>query len=90
MINREDQQNLISYLEEQKGEDTPIENGAISIIVTLIQLGMLDHILSGGSADEFSMVAIHQVSEYIDELMKDEKFNELMDEAIENALTEED
>ena len=90
MVRKDDQQNLISYLEEQRGEDTPIVNGAISIVVTLIQLGMLDHILSGGSVDEFSMVVIHQVSKYIDELMKDERFNELMDEAIDNALTEED
>lgn len=77
-------------MEGQKGENTPIENGAISIIVTLIQLGMLDHVISGGSVDEFSMVAIHQISEYIDKLMKDEEFNELMDEAIDNAPTEED
>ena len=90
MINKEDQQNIINYLEGQKGKDSPIVNGAISIIVTLIQLGMLDHVISGGSADEFSAIAIYQVSEYIDKLMQDERFNELMDEAIENALTEED
>jgi hypothetical protein len=90
MIRKDDQQNLISYLEGLRGENTPIENGAISIVVTLIQLGMLDHILSGGSPDEFSMVAIHQVREYIDRLMEDERLNELMDEAIDNASTEED
>lgn len=90
MINKEDQQNLINYLEGQKGEDTPIVNGAISIVVTLVQLGMLDHILSGGSVDEFSAIAIYQVSESIDKLMQDERLNELMDEAIDNAVTEED
>ena len=90
MIRKEDQQNLINYLEGQKGEDTPIENGAISIVVSLVQLGMLDYILSGESADEFSMIAIHQVGEYIGKLMKDERLNELMDEAINNALDEED
>ena len=90
MIRKEDQQNLISYLEGMRGEDTSIENGAISIIVALIQLGMLDHVVSGGSAEEFSGIAIYQISEYIDKLMKDERFNELMNEAIENALIEED
>jgi len=90
MIKKDDQQNLISYLEGKRSEDSPIVNGAISIMVALIQLGMLDHILSGGSVDEFSGIAIYQIGEYIDELMKDEEFNELMDEAIDNALTEED
>lgn len=89
MIRKEDQQNLISYLEGMRGEDIPIENGAISMIVTLIQLGMLDHVISGGSAEEFSAIAIYQVSEYINKLMKDERLNELMDEAIDNALDEE-
>ena len=51
---------------------------------------MLDHVISGESVDEFSGIAIYQISEYIDKLMKDEEFNELMDEAIDNALTEED
>ena len=90
MINKEDQQNIINYLEGKRSEDTPIENGAISIVVTLIQLGMLDHVISGESVDEFSGIAIYQISEYIDKLMQDERFNELMDEAIDNALTEED
>ena len=90
MIRKEDQQKIINYLEGKKSEDSPIVNGAISIIVTLIQLGMLDYVISGGSADEFSGIAIYQVGEYIDKLMKDERFNELMDEAIYNALDEED
>lgn len=90
MINREDQQNIINYLEGKRSEDSPIANGAISIIVALIQLGMLDHVISGGSTEEFSGIAIYQISEYIDKLMKDERFNELMNEAIDNALTEED
>ena len=90
MIKKDDQQNLISYLEGKRSEDLPIVNGAISIMVALIQLGMLDHILSGGSVDEFSGIAIYQIGEYINKLMKDEEFNELMDEAIDNALTEED
>lgn len=89
MIKKDDQQNLISYLEGKRSEDSPIVNGAISIMVALIQLGMLDHIISGGSVDEFSGIAIYQISEYINKLMKDEEFNELMDEAIDNALTEE-
>jgi hypothetical protein len=89
MIRKEDQQNLISYLEGMRGEDTSIENAAISMVVALIQLGLLDYVCSGGSAEEFSGIAIYQVSEYIDKLMK-ERLNELMDEAIYNALTEED
>lgn len=89
MIRKEDQQNLISYLEGMRGEDTPIENEAISMIVTLIQLGLLDHLISGGPAEEFSAIAIYQISEYINKLMKDERLNELMDEAIDNALDEE-
>ena len=89
MIKKDDQQNIINYLEGKRNEDAPIVNGAISIIVTLIQLGMFDHVISGGSAEEFSAIAIYQVSEYIDKLMQDERFNELVDEAIENALTEE-
>ena len=90
MIRKEDQQNIINYLEGMRSESEPIVNGAVSIIVTLIQLGMLDHIISGESVDEFSGIAIYQISEYIDKLMQDERFNELMDEAIDNALIEED
>ena len=90
MIRKEDQQNLISYLEGMRGEDTCIENAAISMVVALIQLGLLDYVCSGGSAEEFSGIAIYQVSEYIDKLMKDERLNELMDKAINNALIEED
>ena len=90
MVTKDDQQNIINYLEGKRSEDVPIVNAAISIIVTLIQLGMLDHVISGGSVDEFSAVAIYQVKEYIDKLMQDERLNELMDEAIENALIGED
>lgn len=89
MINKEDQQKIINYLEGKRSEDSPIVNGAIGMIVALIQLGMLDHVISGGSTDEFSRIAIYQVSEYIDRLMMDERFSELMDEAIDNALDEE-
>ena len=81
-----DQNAIIEYLDDKIKGDEPINDIGVIITKSLIQLGLLDVILSGESSDEFCNIVIMQFVNKMTEIMGEEGLSKLMDTAFDNAV----